>query len=174
MASKWGAHFKYSPLKQHVEYTTTYNMDSQTLAIDGSNAENIQSTGGGQAVLNGNFIPSLAADAELDISAAGHIGTGKGATIADGSSRWFLILAESDGTLSVWTAGDAATTGSEVLTVPEFDASIYIPVGLMLIANDSGGTFTVGTTALTGDATFYNLTGPIFPTSTPAASYPMV
>lgn len=66
--SNWGNLFNFVPMKEFAKYLSTYNMESQTIAVDGVNAYNIQSTGTGQAVLNGVYINSLAADAELLIT----------------------------------------------------------------------------------------------------------
>lgn len=145
--------------KEMLRYMATYNAESQVLAIDGSNAENIQTTGTKTAYFNGTPV-TLAADAELDIS-ADTTGDAAGATIASGKSRWFTVLAASDGTLSVWLSGDAATDGSEVLEVPDFNPETYVCVGFIHV--NSNTTFVLGTTALTTIGTFYQAVGPVFP-----------
>lgn len=68
MASNWGNLFSYISMKELAKYVTTYNMDTQTIAVDGTNVYNIQSTGTGQAVLDGDYINSLTVDAELLIT----------------------------------------------------------------------------------------------------------
>lgn len=156
----WGKRFTKKAAQDLAAYMTSYNMESQAVAIDGVNAENIQSTGTAPCMINGVFIPSLAADAELDIS-ADTVGDAVGATVASGSSRYFLVLAKADGTLSVWLAGDAATDGSEVLKIPAFDPSTYCAVAILHV--NSNTAFVLGTTALTGLDTYYQLTGPVFP-----------
>ena len=66
--SNWGNLFSYISAKELAKYVTTYNMDTQTIAVDGTNVYNIQSTGTGQAVLDGDYINSLTVDAELLIT----------------------------------------------------------------------------------------------------------
>ena len=63
--SNWGNLFSYVSMKEFAKYLTTYNMETQTIAVDGTNIYNIQSTGTKQAVLDGVYINALAADAEL-------------------------------------------------------------------------------------------------------------
>jgi hypothetical protein len=59
--------FSYKPMKSLMEYLSTYNMESQAFAID-ANSENVQTTGTGMAMINGQPV-TLAEDAALDISA---------------------------------------------------------------------------------------------------------
>ena len=59
--------FSYKGMKNLMEYLSTYNMESQTFAID-ANTEDVQTTGTGMAMINGQPV-TLAADAALDISA---------------------------------------------------------------------------------------------------------
>jgi len=159
--SNWPDFFNYAPMKELAGFLSSYNMASQTVALD-ANANDIQSSGGGACMINGVFIPALAADAALDIS-ADNVGDATGVSIADDYDQYFLILADADGTLSVWKAGDAAATGEAVLSIPDFDTETYCAVAIMKVVNDSGDALVIGTTALTGDVTFYQLTGPIFP-----------
>lgn len=213
--------FNYVPMKEMAKYLNTYNIATQQIAIDGVNTENIQSTGDGGIVINGNFY-ACAEDEELDISedtegtetawatatsySAGDIrkngaeniryrcilahtsstdnepGNGmrsylyweeaphnavnaSGAVVTTLYERWVLITAKSDGVLTMWLAGDEATiaSGAAQLKVPQFDPLTYCPVAIAKIAKDDAGNLTIGTTALTGDITFYQLTGPIFP-----------
>jgi len=84
-----------------------------------------------------------------------------GATVADGYSRWFLVTAKSDGTLTVWLAGDAALDGTEKLEIPQFCPKTYVAIGLIHV--NSGTSFVMGTTALTTIGTFYQITGSVFP-----------
>ena len=151
--------FSYKIQKEMAKFMATSNCESQALAIDAVNAENIQTTGTGSAMLNGKPI-IVAEDAELDIS-ADTTGNAAGATVASGYSRYFMVLAASDGTLSIWLAGDAALDGSEVLKVPNFDPETYVCIGFVHV--NSNTAFTLGTTALTGLATFHQQVGPVFP-----------
>lgn len=66
--SLWGDLFSHIPMRELAGYLTTYNMGTQVVAVDGTNVYNIQTTGGAQAVLNGDYINALAADAELLIT----------------------------------------------------------------------------------------------------------
>jgi hypothetical protein len=212
--------FGYKAMKEMAKYLNTYNIATQAVAIHGTNAENIKSTGGGGIVINGNFA-ACAVDAELDIAtdtegtetawatatgySAGDIRANSkgirfrcvlahtssstdepglsensdmyweeapndavnavGAVVsASGYERWVLITAKSDGTLTMWLAGDQALTSAGAqLKIPQYDPLVYCPVAVALIAKDDAGDLTIGTTALTGDITFYQLTGPVMP-----------
>jgi len=63
--SNWGKYFGHTAMKELAAFSTTYNMADQTVAVDGTNVYNIQSGGTGACVINGVYIPSLTADAEL-------------------------------------------------------------------------------------------------------------
>jgi hypothetical protein len=213
--------FSHKAMKELAKYLDTYNMATQAVAIDGSNAENIQSTGTAAAVLNGTPI-TVAADAELDISAdtegtesawatatsytlnssyvteaqmggkrykciSSHTSSADdrpglgmnwetywvertndatnavGYSIADGYDVYVLITAQADGTLTMWLAGVQALLGTAVCKIPAFDPEKYVAVATALIVNDSGSALVIGTTALTGDITFWQHIGPIFP-----------
>jgi hypothetical protein len=161
-------YFNYGPMKELCKYMATQNLMTQAIAIDGSNAENIQSTGAGSAILAGQPI-TIAEDAELDISAdtetQDNCVNAVGTTIADDYEQWFLVTAKgAAGTLSMWQAGAAAAIGGNaVLKVPAFDPETYVAVAVVLVANDSAADLVIGTNALTGDATFHQCLGPVFP-----------
>lgn len=165
--TNWGERFFRAETQQLGSFVSSQNMGSQTLAIHTGNAENIASTGTAQCMINNVYIPSLAADAELDISADTTTMTGctnaSGISIANGYDQYFVILADADGTLSMWVAGDAALLGTATIEIPAFDPGTYCLVATALIVNDSGGALVVGTTALTGDIAFYDYVGPAFP-----------
>ncbi|MCK4791991.1 MAG: hypothetical protein KAV87_50125 [Desulfobacteraceae bacterium] len=59
--------FSFKNMQTLMSYLSTYNMTSQAVAID-ANAENIQTTGTGIAMINGQPV-TIAEDAALDISA---------------------------------------------------------------------------------------------------------
>lgn len=70
MASRndWEGRFNHKTMQEIMAYLLTYNCESQVFAVDGSHAENVQTTGTKMVMLNGT--PTyLAADAEYDISA---------------------------------------------------------------------------------------------------------
>lgn len=86
------------------EFSMTMNMATQAFAVDGANAENVQTTGGGHCVINGVHIASLTADAELDISADTQLtawATGQSYTSVDvryvedgnGNKQWYKCIA---------------------------------------------------------------------------------
>jgi len=207
-------------MQEVMRYLNTYNIAAQALAVDGTNAENIQTTGTGGMILNGQYF-ACAEDAELDISACTEgtltawatatsysVGDVRSApsfaskrvkcTVAHTSSadtepfvggtwgdyweesphdavnasgtvvttlyeRWFIVLAKSTGVISIWEAGDEALIGNSVLKIPQFDPEMYCCLGLILVAKDDANDLTIGTTALTGDATYVDLVGPVFP-----------
>lgn len=86
-----------------------------------------------------------------------------GATVGASTSRWFMVTAQHDGTLNVWTAGDAAADGSEVCKVPQYDAKLYCPVAFMHV--NAAAAFTMGTTTQSSSnvVTYLQVTGPVFP-----------
>jgi hypothetical protein len=217
-------YFSHKPMQEMAKYLNTYNIASQALAIDGSNAENIQTTGTGGIIINGLYY-ACAEDAELDISAdtggtetawatatsytAGNIRSkttpvgptrrfrcilahtsaddnkpeeGKdwelywefapnnwtnasGTVITTLYEQWFAVFALSTGVISLAVAGTQATIagGAAELKIPHFDPLTYCCIGVIKIAKDDAGDLTVGTTALTGDGTYVNLVGPVFP-----------
>jgi len=61
--------FSHKAAQTLAEFGMSMNMATQAFAVDGSNAENVQTTGTAACVINGVHINSLTADAELDISA---------------------------------------------------------------------------------------------------------
>ena len=61
--------FSHMPMKQLADFIMTFNQATQAFAVDGANAENVQTTGTAHCQIAGVPIASLAADAELDISA---------------------------------------------------------------------------------------------------------
>jgi len=66
--NNWGSKFSHVHMKHLAAFMTTYNMATQTIAVDGTNVYNIQSTGTASCVINGVYIPALTADAELLIT----------------------------------------------------------------------------------------------------------
>jgi len=69
------AQFSHQAAKDLAGYMSTRNMGvTQAFAIDGSNAENVQTTGTNPVMINGDIILSLPVDTELDISADAQLG----------------------------------------------------------------------------------------------------
>ena len=66
--NKWVKSFSYNGMRQFASYLMTQNLATQALAIDAT-AQDIQTTGGAAAILNGVNIAALAADAAYDVSA---------------------------------------------------------------------------------------------------------
>jgi len=69
LANNWGDKFGHRPMKDLARFLTTYNMASQTIAVD-ENVYDIQSTGTGACTINGIYIPSLTVDAAYPIATA--------------------------------------------------------------------------------------------------------
>ena len=63
-----GAQFSYKPMKSLMEYLSTYNMESQALALDSGATNDIATTGTALAFINGQPVV-LASETGLDISA---------------------------------------------------------------------------------------------------------
>jgi len=68
ISNDWLKKFTAKSMQNVMAYLLTQNLVSQTFAIDGVNAENVQTTGTGLALLNGAYIASLPEDAEYDIA----------------------------------------------------------------------------------------------------------
>lgn len=98
-----GSKFSHAPARDLVSFMQTMNMATQAFAVDGVNAENVQTTGGAQAVIASVPI-ALPADAELDISADLQLtewATAKSYTTVDmryveqnGRKQWYKCIAD--------------------------------------------------------------------------------
>jgi hypothetical protein len=67
-STEFGSKFSHAPARDFASFIRTMNMETQAFAVDGSNAENVQTTGTKPCVINGVHIASLSVDLELDIS----------------------------------------------------------------------------------------------------------
>ena len=96
--------FSHMPMKLLADYIMTANHATQAFAVDGSNAENVQTTGTNPCAIAGVPINSLTADAELDISADLQLSIWLTATaytavdvryVADdnGNKKWYKCIA---------------------------------------------------------------------------------
>jgi hypothetical protein len=103
-STQLGSKFSFKPAITMAEFMMTMNMATQAFAIDGTNAENVQTTGGAHLVLKGVHIAALTADAELDISADTQLGiwtTAQSYTSVDvkyvadsnGNKTWYKCIA---------------------------------------------------------------------------------
>ena len=68
ITNKWATKFHHVSMIQFVKYFMSSNMESQALAIHGTNAQNIKTTGTKACNINGVYIPSLPADSEYVIA----------------------------------------------------------------------------------------------------------
>lgn len=214
--------FSYKGMQELMGYLSTFNCESQTLAVD-ANANDIQTTGTKLMMLNGQ--PEVCeVDAALDISAdttevtqtawatataystvgtvrwnrdgkrfrsiAAHTSSASdepmygenwmtyweeaphgavnavGTSIAAGAAQWFMVTAQADGTITMWQAGAAATTGNAKPVVPHYDFKVYCPIGFIHVLNGTSSAFVVGTTSFSASSvttTFMDVTGPVFP-----------
>jgi hypothetical protein len=86
-----------------------------------------------------------------------------GAVVATLHSAYFLCLATSDGVLTMVKAGDVALDGDEKLVIPNFEAEMFVAIGVLHINSPVGG-FILGSTDIdTGTVgTFTQLIGPQF------------
>jgi hypothetical protein len=96
--------FSHKAAQSLADFMRSMNMATQAFAIDGANAENVQTTGTAACVINGVHINSLTADAELDISADLQLTTWLTATAytavdvryvedANGDKVWYKCIA---------------------------------------------------------------------------------
>lgn len=96
--------FSHRPMVDLAAFLLTRNgAETQAFAIDGTNAENVQTTGTKPCIINGVYIKSLTADAELDISADKQLTVWVTATAyttvdmryvedADGHKQWYKCI----------------------------------------------------------------------------------
>ncbi len=100
---EFGSKFSFAPMRDFASFARSMNMATQAFAIDGANAENVQTTGTAHLVLNGVHIASLTADAEWDISADLQLTTWLTATAyttvdvryvedANGQKKWYKCI----------------------------------------------------------------------------------
>ena len=66
--NNWGDKFSHRPMQDLARFVTTYNGATQTVAVDGSHDYSIQTAAAAPAMINGIYIPTLTADAELVIA----------------------------------------------------------------------------------------------------------
>lgn len=98
----WTKKFAHVGVQDVIAYLLTQNMATQTFAID-ANSENVQTSGGAVAFLNGTFIAALSADAECDISAeapysdwavsTSYTTTGTASEVVNSEGRHFVCIA---------------------------------------------------------------------------------
>jgi hypothetical protein len=208
--------FNYKPMRMIMGYLSTYNMETQAVAID-ANAEDIQTTGTGAAIINGTPVvlaedPALVILSDTEgtlaawatatsysvddlrknkdekrfrcilahtssaatqpmygeswetywevqhheaVNAAGDVITGAG------YSKYYMITAKLDGTITLWICGDEGLDGAEVMKVPVYDYKEYVVIGFLHV--NAAAAHTMGTTALTTVGTFFDAIGPVFP-----------
>jgi hypothetical protein len=131
-------------------------------------------TGTAQAVIDGAFVASLAAQTSIDMSDAaiaepiiqfpGEPVALAGKVVADNGQFYLLFTTEADGTPHIYWAHDDIT--AEDNAAPTLKIPYYSPdeltIALLLWDNDAlSGDLTIGTSNLdTADDTFYVLTGP--------------
>lgn len=94
--------------------------------------------------------------------------TGNLDSVADGTTKWYLVCAMIDGTLRIFKAYDTVNAHSTVISIPAYDPTRYCPVALVAYANTTGDTNAdvIGAAATCDFGTygvFKKLTGPIIP-----------
>lgn len=117
VSNAWMKKFFSINMQQVMKHLLSFNCESQVLAIDGSNAENIQTTGTKQAFLNGVPI-TLAADAEYDISAelpyaawaTGQSYTTDTEVVDEEGKHWVCIASHTSGAASHPLTGASSET----------------------------------------------------------------
>jgi hypothetical protein len=103
--TKFPSKFSHRPMKDFSAFLMSMNgNETQAFAIDGTNAENVQTTGTKPCMINGVYIKALTADAELDISADLQLGVWAASssytnvdvryiTTVDGGKQWYRCIA---------------------------------------------------------------------------------
>lgn len=131
-----------------------------TLAIDGTNTENVQTTGAVVYSIKG-ILYSKAAVAEIDISALSGLPT---TALADGYTQIFGLELDSAGTITVVYGEQRLTAditaGDKELDWPKASDDDHTMFGAIKVANATGSDFTFGTTGLDTAGitdTYYNL-----------------
>ncbi len=135
-------------------------LSSGTLAIHGTNAENVKTSATITFTIKGIFYSKSAA-AEIDLSTLSGLPT---TALADGKTQIFGLELNSSGTVSV-VYGEQVDTAD----IAAGDAEVNWPVasdddhtifGAIKVVNASGSDFTLGATALSATGvtdTYYNL-----------------
>jgi hypothetical protein len=161
-------------MKDIMNYMSSNNVATQVVDQKDSNnaGPNLMTTGTAQCVVNGAFVASLAAAADIDLSddaVALDATTPEGGlalagrALVDQSQLYMLITTnaagDNDGTF-VRAAGYDVDS-SPTLKIPYYNVD-ELTIGLLLFINNAGTrTHTIGTTNLyDADCTFYQLIGP--------------
>ncbi len=167
--SDFGPLFNYRPMKDLVNYLSSYNNATQALANKSTGADpDLKTTGTAQGVVNGVHIASLPANATIDLSDGAVavpdplLGTAlAGMVMADNAQFYLLVAMNIDGDAKVYLASNIADNVAPDLKIPAYDPQ-FLCVGLDLWDNDAlGAAATIGTSVKTdADDTFTQLVGP--------------
>ncbi len=159
--------FNYRPMKDFINYMSSYNNSTQAMALHTSGSDpRVKTTGTGQCIVNGVHVASLAAQATIDLSDTAVAETSllgvvlAGRVFADNAQWYMLLTTEADGTPHVYLASNVADDVAPDLSIPGYTPT-ELTIALMLYDNDiTGGAFTLGTTNFEAGATFTQLVGP--------------
>jgi hypothetical protein len=159
--------FSHRSMKDIMNYMSSQNIASQGCDLESDGGTDFAVTGTAQCVVNGTFVASLAASANVDlgdedtcppsllgVELAGYI-------TPDNEQVYYLITVEADGTPHVYLASNRADDTAPTLKIPYYSPD-ELAIGLVLYDNnDLGAALTLGTSILSvDDDTWYQLIGP--------------
>ena len=174
MANEFHTLFNYRPMKDLAGFLTSYNCATQVVTFyDDGDDNDLTDTGTAMCAINGVVIPSLTQDAQMVI-ASDETGDAPDVDIGDDKAQYVAILADEDGTLSIWLAGDCSDFNGEtqdtidvgVLKMPSFDYETYVCLAVAVYNNDAAASAVgIGDDDCdwNTDGTFYQILGPVFP-----------
>ena len=153
--------------KDLMDYMSSCNVASQTCDIESDGGTDFKWTGTAQCVVNGTFVASLTAAANIDLADSDvAMADPRGVELAgyitpDNEQVYYLITTEADGTPHVYLASDRADDEEPTLKIPYYSPD-ELAIGLVLYDNDDlGAALTLGTSILSvDDDTWYQLIGP--------------
>ncbi len=166
----YGSDFSHMATKTWIDYMTSFNYATQTLAAhNGDTTPDLKHAGGGKAIVAGTLVASLPAETLIDMSDPDYARADRlaislaGRLIPDNSQFVVLVTAEEDGVGHAYLAStleDDDAPGDRIV-IPR-----YVPtelcIGLMYYDVDTLGTrFTVGTSIImNANDTYVQLVGP--------------
>ncbi len=159
--------FNYRPLKDLVNYMSSYNAATQAVDLESDGGIDFKWTGTAQCVVNGAYVASLSAVDPVNLSdAAVAMPDPEGVALAgyispDNEQFYLLITTEADATPHVYLASNRADDVGPTFKMPYYGPD-ELPIAFVLYDNnDLGAALTLGTSILSvDDDTWTQLTGP--------------
>lgn len=169
--SNWEKKFSFRPMQKLAEFLQTKLIDDPNfLAVGEGASPNFDVDTAATALINGARVELAAEVFEMNNTARTDCA---GETVATAYEVWLAFFMDANSVGYCKKASDITLTATgATLKVPDYDATILVPVALVKYVNDSGSPFVIGTTnVVAGDYTIYDLTSdggmltPLFPHS---------